>query len=132
MDFFILLGGILLIGVFLLVLMPRRRRFSPRDEVFVREHWEATISKVANEPKQALIEADKILDFVLKKKGYSGSLGEKLKEAGPLFSRVDDVWEAHKLRNRVAHELGFNISQERARAALAQIKRGIEDVGVRF
>jgi hypothetical protein len=60
--------------------------------------------------KSALIDADKLLDFVLKKKGIKGdTLGERLKSASNLFDRelYNQVWEAHKLRNKLVHEVDF-------------------------
>lgn len=61
--------------------------------------------------KSAVMEADKLLDYVLKSKRIKGdTLGERLKNAKHLFktSSYNRVWEAHKLRNRLAHEMNFN------------------------
>lgn len=58
-----------------------------------------------NDWKLAIIEADIILDGILKKKGYAGnSLGERLKSISPQqLSTLNDAWEAHKIRNNIAH-----------------------------
>lgn len=54
----------------------------------------------------AVIEADTILDDMLKAQGYQGeSLGERLKSVEPAdMQTLDAAWEAHKVRNRIAHE----------------------------
>lgn len=54
----------------------------------------------------AIIEADTILDDMLKAQGYRGeSLGERLKAVEPSdMLTLDAAWEAHKVRNRIAHE----------------------------
>ena len=59
-----------------------------------------------NDWKLAIIEADIILDDVLKQQGYIGnSLGERLKSISTnQLSSLNDAWEAHKIRNRIAHE----------------------------
>jgi len=59
-----------------------------------------------NDWKLAIIEADIILDDILKKRGYAGnSLGERLKSISPQqLSTLNDAWEAHKIRNRIAHD----------------------------
>ena len=47
---------------------------------------------------------DTVLDLALGELGFGGSLGDKLKKAGPRLPNIQAVWEAHKLRNRLAHE----------------------------
>ncbi len=59
-----------------------------------------------NDWRQAILQADIILDRLLDHIGYTGSdMGEKLRSAqiGD-FVTLDAAWEAHKVRNRVAHE----------------------------
>lgn len=51
----------------------------------------------------AILEADALLDEILKSKGYEGNnLGERLKNSK--FNTIDLAWSAHKMRNRIAHE----------------------------
>jgi hypothetical protein len=59
-----------------------------------------------NDWKLAIIEADIILDETLKQKGFIGnSLGERLKTvSADQLQSVGDAWEAHKVRNKIAHE----------------------------
>jgi len=56
--------------------------------------------------RQAIIEADIMLDDLLTQLGYNGqTLGEKLKAVNPeRFKTLDDAWEAHKVRNEIAHQ----------------------------
>lgn len=52
--------------------------------------------------RQAIIEADIMLEEVLRQAGYPGvSVGDRLKVAH--FASIDDAWEAHKIRNDIAH-----------------------------
>ncbi len=56
--------------------------------------------------RQAIIEADIILDDMLTRLGYSGqSIGEKLKTVNPAkFHTLQEAWDAHKVRNDIAHQ----------------------------
>jgi hypothetical protein len=56
--------------------------------------------------RSAIIEADIMLDEMLNKLGYVGdSIGDKLKTANIAhFQTLQDAWEAHKVRNDIAHE----------------------------
>lgn len=69
----------------------------------VLEHIESSND---NDWRLAIIEADLMLDELLSAMGYSGeSLGEKLKLVEKSdFLTIDSAWEAHKVRNRIAHE----------------------------
>lgn len=55
--------------------------------------------------RNAIIESDIMLDELLSRLGYQGdSVGEKLKSANPTqFHTLNNAWEAHKVRNEIAH-----------------------------
>ncbi|CAN5755713.1 hypothetical protein BH11PAT2_BH11PAT2_02200 [soil metagenome] len=56
--------------------------------------------------RNAIIESDIMLDELLTRLGYQGdSLGEKLKTVNPnQFHTLSNAWEAHKVRNEIAHQ----------------------------
>lgn len=58
--------------------------------------------------KQAIMEADILLDEMLTKMGYEGnSIGEQLKQIEESdFITLNKAWEAHKFRNHIAHKAG--------------------------
>lgn len=58
-----------------------------------------------NDWKLAIIEADVLLERMLDKAGYAGNtIGEKLKSASARsFATLDDAWQAHRVRNQIAH-----------------------------
>ena len=73
--------------------------------------------------RSAIIEADIMLDDMLTRQGYDGeSIGEKLKAVEPSdFNTLDDAWEAHKVRNQIAHEgSAFDPSEMPARRTIAR------------
>lgn len=59
-----------------------------------------------NDWRQAIIEADIMLDDLLSQLGYHGmTLGEKLRAVDPArFRTLQNAWEAHKVRNDIAHQ----------------------------
>jgi hypothetical protein len=69
----------------------------------------------------AILEADIILDELLSELGYTGdTIGDKLKKAhrGD-FKSLDHAWEAHRIRNAIAHEgQDFVLTQREARRIL--------------
>lgn len=86
-------------------------------------------SENPNDWKHAIMEADIILDDLLTKLGYRGeSIGEKLKRVEPGdMKSLNDAWEAHKVRNQIAHEHGFSLDHRTAQNTLNQYKRVFEE-----
>lgn len=83
--------------------------------------------------KLAIIEADIILDDTLKEKGYVGiSLGERLKNISPnQLESLSDAWEAHKVRNRIAHDgSDFILTKRIAKETIVKYQRVFIELGV--
>lgn len=70
--------------------------------------------------KLAILEADKLLDEMVEKMGYPGAnLGERLRVIEPSdFLTLQAAWEAHKVRNRIAHEAQYQLTQREARKTI--------------
>ncbi|MCC7197033.1 hypothetical protein IT413_02435 [Candidatus Peregrinibacteria bacterium] len=105
----------------------RKNKIPEQKRMYYLKIWRSLGQK---SHKEAIMEADKILDKLLEHRGYSGSLGDKLKRADAIFTDVNSVWEAHKLRNRLAHELGFHVSPEMAKRALKSFEKAYKDLGL--
>lgn len=96
--------------------------------------WEKVTAHIGspnqNDWKQAIMEADVLLDDILNKMGYRGeSVGEKLKrvESGDMKS-LNDAWEAHKVRNQIAHEgSSFVLDQHHAKQVISMYRRVFEE-----
>ncbi len=81
--------------------------------------------------KMAVIEADSLMDDILKKVGYGGeSLGERLKAIEPSdFDNLQNVWEAHKVRNRLVHEPGeVEFTREDAKDAIEKYEKALKEL----
>jgi hypothetical protein len=92
--------------------------------------WDAIVS-LAHSPnesdwRRAILDADIMLSQMLGEKGYPGeTLGDQLKMANPLqFTTIDTAWEAHRMRNALAH-LGeaFPLSERDAHATIEQYRK---------
>ena len=79
--------------------------------------------------KMAVLQADGILDDLLKRMGYDGDgLGERLKKIEPEdFDSLDDVWVAHKMRNRIAHEPESQLTREDVEKAISLFEKGLKE-----
>ncbi|MEA1929903.1 MAG: hypothetical protein U9M92_03440 [Patescibacteria group bacterium] len=93
------------------------------------ERWEKVLAYLSSENsaewKLAIIEADNMLDDMVKRLKTEGdNLGERLKSIEPSdFLTLDDAWEAHKVRNQIAHESDFVIGKYGARRVIERYKR---------
>lgn len=109
------------------------RKNTTLDRDYYQRQW-AIINRQINgnqaELHQAVLEADKLLDRALKERGAKGqTMGDRLKNSRNSLSNNNSVWQAHKLRNRIAHETGVALKQGEVRAALSGFASGLKDLG---
>ncbi len=67
--------------------------------------------------KLAVIEADSLLENLMDQLNFKGeNLGERLKNANPeKFRNLSSAWEVHTIRNKIAHQLDFDLSPREAK-----------------
>ena len=88
----------------------------PRSE-HVNQQWLAIAAHFAsqnqNDWRVAIIDADSMLDELVTNLGYTGmGLGEKLNQINPNnFPTKQSAWEAHKVRNMIAHQSDYNLTE---------------------
>lgn len=76
----------------------------------VNKKWQDVLTHINSDNpsdwKLAILECDIILGDILEKMGYTQeSIGEKLKSIEVSdFTNIEAAWEAHKIRNMIAHE----------------------------
>ena len=98
------------------------------------KNWQSVLEKLESKDesnyKMAVIEADKIFDDILKRIGYQGEdMAERLKQiTSAQLANIDEIWQVHKLRNRLVHELGFRIKHSQAKQAVEIYQRALEDL----
>lgn len=82
--------------------------------------------------RQAIIEADIMLDDLLSQLGYPGqSVGEKLKAVNPArFTTLQYAWDAHKVRNEIAHSgSSFELTEHTAHRTIAMYEMVMREHG---
>lgn len=125
--------AIIIAGISILVLVGYVSQNSPElDKTPFRDAWKKVAEKAQHEMtwELAIVNADKLLDAALKKKGYKGStMGERLISAKKVLSNRNSVWEAHKLRNRIVHEENVRLNEARVYEALKGFEIALKDVG---
>lgn len=100
-----------------------RRRWE-EIEIMLKKHGEMT-------DKVAILEADKLLDMVLKAMTMPGqTMGERLKVASYKYPNLDRVWWAHKIRNQMVHEASFAIGHRTAKAAIKTYEHALKGLGL--
>lgn len=81
-----------------------------------------------NQPewRLAILEADTMLAELLDRRGFKGlSIGEQLKSADPeRFKSLSDAWDAHKVRNQIAHEgSAFTLTERETKRVIGLYER---------
>jgi Ca2+/Na+ antiporter len=126
--FYLAVALFLLFLLYLVWIWKAGKKWSEQDRKYFRISWE----KIMNLPdhRLKLMEVDKLLDHLMNKKGYTGNLGDKLKKHQALFTDLNGLWTAHKLRNRMAHEMDARIAPQEVEKALKSFKRAFNDLGL--
>ncbi|MFZ5392459.1 MAG: hypothetical protein ACOZAR_04715 [Patescibacteria group bacterium] len=141
MDIFvpILLSVALLLGLIGLFFVFSRKK--SKFDLRLREEVKKADIKIGNLlrknnidlKKQALIVADKTLDSVLKTVVTGKDMGGRLKNARKLFSDDESlyqqIWEAHKTRNKVVHQVDFSPKSDRLVISINSLRRGWKYLG---
>lgn len=116
-----------------------RRLFAPKlqgmDRGAIKARWDE-IERMAAAGgemnlKMAVMEADKLLDHALKAMAIPGmTLGERLKFAAYKHPKIRNVWNAHRLRNQLAHEASYYLDPGFAKKALRDFKDALQTLNV--
>lgn len=125
---------IIVFGILILALINRFGHLPHRslNQQYFEGKWLELLARVKTPEGMvlAVIDADKLLDEALRKKGFSGkTMGERLVSAQRALGDNDAVWYAHKLRNRLVHEPNVRLKKNEAQTALAGFKKGLKSLG---
>lgn len=95
----------------------------------IRERLESASDKDA---ALLVIEADSLFDRVMQHLRIPGeTMGERLKYLStPDFKSADDVWEAHRMRNQIAHGEGQEFLYVDALYAIEKFEKGLQELGM--
>ena len=103
-------------GIWWLLKLPFRgfkknKKLSVVDQQYLiskrNEIQKLSVSDNRFELRHAVMEADKLADWIFKKKNYSGqTFADRLRSAEKDIPKniYDRIWQGHKIRNQIAHE----------------------------
>lgn len=82
--------------------------------------------------KLAIIEADKMLNKLLYFMGYRDKdMGEKLKQmTSAQLPNLEDIWLAHKVRNRIVHEPDHHLTRSETESAITAYEKAFKEFEV--
>ena len=85
-----------------------------------------------SEYKLAILEADEMLDDILKKMGFSGkTLGEKLEKVTPaLIPSIEELKDARRTRDNILRDPDLRLSREQSQKTLGSYERVFQDLEI--
>lgn len=98
------------------------------------KQWQKVMARldagIESEYKLSVIEADSILDDILKRMGFGGeTLGERLEKlTAATLPNLNDILEAHKTRNNIVHDPDYKLSLDEAKKTLAVYETALTDL----
>lgn len=136
MDFkvIIFIAVVLLLGIVLFAILTLKQKSTILDKEKYRSLWlEIENGLEANNQQSfqmTVLNADKLLGQALEELGVRGNtMGERMKTFGKGFSNQDQIWQAHKIRNKIAHEADVKLTLKQVHAVLKCFKQALKDVG---
>ncbi len=113
---------------------PAHGGHAPTGNPATLRHWSNIVHRAnTGTPENlrwAVMEADALVDHVLKQRGMPGeTFADRLNEARFTGSKiVEKVFEAHRLRNELAHTPGFQMSSHQAERALVSFRDFLKEL----
>jgi len=148
---FIVYGSVLFVAIVLIVISVRPKKVVKEIKTSIEgiigegkgeerkitvSGWQEIVKLVETGQESswrlAVIEADKFFDEVLRRLGYSGeTFNERLTQVHPSeIENINDVWNAHRIRNSLSHDVNFKLSEGEAKKAVAAYERAMKDLEV--
>lgn len=100
----------------------------------IQEQWQDILRHLEStregEWKFAVIEADTITDSILKNYFPGDTMGERLMNIDKTnLVSIDGLWEAHKVRNRLAHDPNYFLRHAEAIRAIRLYEATLKELG---
>ena len=101
----------------------------------LQARWEEILKHIEStreaEWKFAVIEADKLVDDLLKSSGFPGeTMGERLMNIDKTqLITLDSLWDAHKTRNRLVHDTNYFLRYAEAKRAVSLYEETLKELG---
>ncbi|MFH1714468.1 MAG: hypothetical protein ABH831_02660 [Candidatus Nealsonbacteria bacterium] len=108
--------------------------FRPHGVKKMVKAWEKIKSRLdtglESEYKLAVIEADSLLDDILRRMSYGGeNLGERLEKlTSATLPDIEEIKEGHKARTNILHNPDYTLSQDEASKILSAFEKALESI----
>lgn len=114
---------------------PADRRTTLKGSPDIAMRWKAVLAKAAASPESAtlaVIEADTLVDDVLRRLGLTGeTMADRLDQLDPQeIKTLDRLWRVHRIRNALVHRPGFSISSADATEMLGAYESFLKEVEI--
>jgi hypothetical protein len=102
----------------------------------LRRKWDLIREKIKKDDesmnKVAIIEADNIIDDLIKRMKYKGeNMGERLAGITPgQIENIKELQKAHEIRNRIIHEENFKLNKEQVEEVMGYYENFLRDFEV--
>lgn len=138
-SFFFLIGTVYALIRWRMISIAWYEQLYPTEDAVKAEtiknpKWERVLGHINSDNpsdwRLSILEADIVLDELLDSLGYIGdTIGDKLKKANKGdFQTLDAAWEAHKIRNAIAHEgSDFQLTQREAQRIIGLYREVFEE-----
>jgi hypothetical protein len=85
-----------------------------------------------DESKVAIIQADALVDTILKNAGLEGEhMADRLMNIDKAeLKSLDDIWTSHKIRNNVVHTDGFELSSDLSERAMRGYEKFLKELKI--
>jgi len=118
---------------------PYKKNVSSATAEKIQEKWknEVVVALKTRNPtqlRQSLVTADKLLDTALSELVEGEDMSSRLKNAKDKFDwdLYDRIWKAHKVRNSLVHDLDYEPTYFVLEEAIANLKLGLIELGIRL
>jgi hypothetical protein len=108
--------------------------YKPYGVKKLEKAWKKVLARtetgLESEYKLAVIEADSMLDDILKRMGFSGeTLEEKLgKLTAVTLPNIEEIRESHRVRNNIVHDPDYRLSLDGSRKILGVYEQAFKEL----
>ena len=109
---------------------------TPQTTELISREWEEIDillkQRGPSQLRQALLKADKTFDNVLRDLFTGEGFAERLKSARESFDyqTYDKIWKAHKMRNSLVHETGYEPPYHMVEGGIADWRNALGKLGI--
>ncbi len=100
----------------------------------VKGPWQDILKKLGSDNPSdwnlAVIQADSLVDSILKEMGLMGeTMGERMKTLDhSRLASLEDLWEAHRIRNQIVHETDRTATKHKAAYAISLFEKVLKEL----